>query len=405
MGRAALRTAPARNSTALAEVGVVVAAGRAGPSRPLAPWTGAATASSRASGRSAPIATGTSALPTSSSTRSAFAVVFSSVWFPYVVVTPSSSTSGLASASKSAIASSCPGSQSRTIGVRTRTEAYCKDARDRASRSAARVRALASRGRRGPALGRRHRREGTQEDLRLPRRTELEPDDRQARGVARPRAFDRGRAAERVRARQVRLGDGSPERPWRGRRSASRLDRGELPHRGAEAASGRDRREKVAASSQACSCDPSPCERIAIMHMSSGSALADSVLRTSRGEAYLPLPSENLVYLGGRRQRGLRAETGCCQRACHTGALERLVGGTTFEERDEEARRERVPRPGSVDHLHRRRLRARDLLALVEQHRALGAERHGDETVAAGQRLLLVAVDDRQIRVDAHRPR
>jgi hypothetical protein len=37
---------------------------------------------------------------------SAFVVVFSTVWLPATVVTPSSSTSGLASASSSAIASS-----------------------------------------------------------------------------------------------------------------------------------------------------------------------------------------------------------------------------------------------------------------------------------------------------------
>ena len=44
--------------------------------------------------------------PTRSSTRIAFAVVFSSVWLPETVVTPSSSSSGLASASRIAIASS-----------------------------------------------------------------------------------------------------------------------------------------------------------------------------------------------------------------------------------------------------------------------------------------------------------
>ena len=48
------------------------------------------------SGSAAPAATGMSARPASSSTRRAFAVVFASVWFPYVVVTPSSSTSELA---------------------------------------------------------------------------------------------------------------------------------------------------------------------------------------------------------------------------------------------------------------------------------------------------------------------
>jgi len=46
-----------------------------------------------------------------------FAVVFSSVWFPYVVVMPRSSSSGLARASRIAIASSCPGSQSRIVGI------------------------------------------------------------------------------------------------------------------------------------------------------------------------------------------------------------------------------------------------------------------------------------------------
>ena len=44
--------------------------------------------------------------------------------------------------------------------------------------------------------------------------------------------------------------------------------------------------------------------------------------------------------------------------------------------------------------------RARDLLAVVEQVRALGAVRHGDEPVAARQRVELVAVDDGQVRVD-----
>jgi hypothetical protein len=42
----------------------------------------------------------------STGTRSAFAVVFASVWLPATVVTPTSSTSGLANASSSAIASS-----------------------------------------------------------------------------------------------------------------------------------------------------------------------------------------------------------------------------------------------------------------------------------------------------------
>src|SRR5689334_6387929 len=98
--------------------------GRSGPSRPVSPCTSAATWRARISGRAAPAATVTSGRPTWSRTRIAFAVVFSSVWLPCVVVTPSSSTSGLASASSSAIASSWPGSQSRMIGIGAKAREY-----------------------------------------------------------------------------------------------------------------------------------------------------------------------------------------------------------------------------------------------------------------------------------------
>ena len=47
----------------------------------------------------------------------AFAVTLSSVWFPATVVTATTSSSGLASASRRAIASSWPGSQSMITGV------------------------------------------------------------------------------------------------------------------------------------------------------------------------------------------------------------------------------------------------------------------------------------------------
>ena len=62
-------------------------------------------------------ATGMSVRPASSSTFSAFVVVFSSVWLPPTVVIPRTSTSGEASASRIAIASSWPGSQSMRIGI------------------------------------------------------------------------------------------------------------------------------------------------------------------------------------------------------------------------------------------------------------------------------------------------
>ena len=50
-----------------------------------------------------------------------------------------------------------------------------------------------------------------------------------------------------------------------------------------------------------------------------------------------------------------------------------------LEQRDDEARGERVAGAGAVDRLDRRRLRACDLLPVLEQHRAFGAEREADE--------------------------
>src|SRR5690625_1940413 len=58
---------------------------------------------------------GTSVMFPMVATASALRVTFSSVWFPATVVTASSSISGLPCASKSAIASSWPGSQSKMI--------------------------------------------------------------------------------------------------------------------------------------------------------------------------------------------------------------------------------------------------------------------------------------------------
>ena len=103
-----LRAGPAR---------ALDAGGRSGPSSPDSPCTCAATSRLRTNGRSAPAYTGISVRPASSSTRRALAVVLSSVWLPETVVTPTSSISGEASASRSAIASSWPGSQSRMMGV------------------------------------------------------------------------------------------------------------------------------------------------------------------------------------------------------------------------------------------------------------------------------------------------
>ena len=105
-GRGLETSCSTMKSTAGWPIGRCVGGGSVGPVEAALAVDVGGDPSSRTSGRSAPAATGTSARPTSSSTRSAFAVVFSSVWFPWTVVTPSSSSSGLASASSSAIASS-----------------------------------------------------------------------------------------------------------------------------------------------------------------------------------------------------------------------------------------------------------------------------------------------------------
>ena len=105
------------NATASSDAGCVVRRGSAGPSSPLSPCTCAATSSARCSGCAAPTATGMSVRPANCSRRSAFTVVLASVWLPYDVITPSRCSSGLASASSSAIASSCPGSQSKITGI------------------------------------------------------------------------------------------------------------------------------------------------------------------------------------------------------------------------------------------------------------------------------------------------
>ena len=115
IGSSEARIVSAMKSTACRGSGSVVGAGSDGPSIPLSPWTYSATNGSRLIGLAAPAATGTSVRPVNSSSFSALTVVFSSVWLPWTVVTPTSSTSGLASASRRAIASSWPGSQSSRI--------------------------------------------------------------------------------------------------------------------------------------------------------------------------------------------------------------------------------------------------------------------------------------------------
>ena len=76
-----------------------------------------------------------------------------------------------------------------------------------------------------------------------------------------------------------------------------------------------------------------------------------------------------------------------------------------LEQRDQQTGGERVAGRGAVDDLHWRRRRARDLLPVLQQHGALGAERERDEPVAPRERLELVAVDDGEVGVHGERSR
>ena len=105
----------------------------------------------------------------------------------------------------------------------------------------------------------------------------------------------------------------------------------------------------------------------------------------------------------GGWQRRLRAEPRGGERPRSARPAERLHALPAFEQRHDEARGERIARSGAVDRLHGRRRRARDLHPVLEQHRALGAERDRDEAVPACERFELVPVHDREICV-RHRP-
>ena len=106
-------------STAWRGSSVRVGAGSTGPSRPVLPWMVCAVDSSPTSGRGQPAAIGTSRTPPMVATTRALRVTFSSVELPITVVIASSSISGLPWASRRAMASSWPGSQSRMIFLGT----------------------------------------------------------------------------------------------------------------------------------------------------------------------------------------------------------------------------------------------------------------------------------------------
>ena len=89
--------------------------GSSKPPRPLSPCTWAASSNRPSSGRSAPATTGTG-WPLSETMARALASVRSSPTLPPTTLTSRTSSSGEASASHSAMASSVPGSQSMMVG-------------------------------------------------------------------------------------------------------------------------------------------------------------------------------------------------------------------------------------------------------------------------------------------------
>jgi hypothetical protein len=101
----------------------------------------------------------------------------------------------------------------------------------------------------------------------------------------------------------------------------------------------------------------------------------------------------------------LRAEPRCRERARCAGAHERLVLVSLLEQRDEEARGERVAGCGAVDRVDPGRGRARDLLPVVQQHGAFRPQRDRDEAVATAQELELEPVDDSEVGIDLDRTR
>ncbi len=75
-----------------------------------------------------------------------------------------------------------------------------------------------------------------------------------------------------------------------------------------------------------------------------------------------------------------------------------------LEERDEQTSREGIARRRPVDGVDRRWCRTRDLLPVLVQYGAFGAQRHRQEAVASCHGFQLVLVHDGQVGVDRDRP-
>ena len=116
--------------------------------------------------------------------------------------------------------------------------------------------------------------------------------------------------------------------------------------------------------------------------------------------------AEDRVDLGRGRQRRLRAEARDGERTGRAGAAS-ATPRWSRPSSSETSRHAVKASPAAVPSTTSTcgGVGARHLLAVLEQDRALGTEREGDEAVGARERLELEAVDDGEIGVDRDPPR
>src|SRR5438105_4345758 len=107
--------------------------------------------------------------------------------------------------------------------------------------------------------------------------------------------------------------------------------------------------------------------------------------------------AQYLVNLRGVREGRLCAAPRGGDRAGGARAHEGLLAPAALEQGDDECSAEGVAGRGPVDGVDARRGRTRDLPAVLEEQRALRAERERDELAAGADHLVLVAVDDEQV--------
>ena len=113
---------------------------------------------------------------------------------------------------------------------------------------------------------------------------------------------------------------------------------------------------------------------------------------------------EDRVDLARARKRRLRSVSRRRERARRAARLERVLEArsSSSETRRHAVNASPAAVPSTASTLGGR---PSDLLSVLEQHRALGAERHRDQPVPTRERLELVAVHDREVGIDGDRTR